>query len=88
MQDAWMFTTEQRALWALGMVLTIEDEHQALSALRDCVQWEPRDARSSLRRFRKLAERPSATYTDRFRRRVAHTVGRVQEVFGLHLGDG
>jgi hypothetical protein len=86
-QDGWMFTTEQRGMWALGMVLVIEDERQALRLFKDCVQWEPQDARASLSKMREVAGAESIVYSDTFRKRVLHTVGRVQEVFHFHLGD-
>jgi hypothetical protein len=86
-QDGWMFTVEQRSLWALGMVLTIEDERQALHAFKDCIQWQPEDAKASLRNLRELAGRESIVYSETFRKRVGHTVERVQEVFHFHLGD-
>jgi hypothetical protein len=86
-QDAWMWSIEQRALWALAMVLVIEDELQALRAMRSCIQWEPEDAKASLRNLRSLAERDDTEHTPTFRKRVGHTVDRVQDVFKFKLGD-
>jgi len=82
-QDGWMFTDEQRALWACAMVLFIEDEQQATRLVMEHVQTEPIDAKASLRNLRDAA--PDPKWTDTFRGRISNTVSRVQELFKFQV---
>jgi hypothetical protein len=81
--DAWMFTREQQALWAVAMVLTIEDALQAEKLILAQVQTEPIDAKASLRRL--MANCEGEEYSRTFTMRVLKTVARVQELFGFSL---
>ena len=83
-EDSWMWTIEQRALWAAAMVLVLEDEVQATTLIERGVKLLPQDARASLVELSKLA-REQDGFTDTFRDRVLNTVRRVQEVFTFTL---
>jgi hypothetical protein len=85
-EDAWMFTREQQALWALAMVLTIEDLLQAETLLVAQVQTEPVDAKASLGNI--LAHCEGDDFARTFTARVQNTVKRVQELFEFSLEGG
>jgi hypothetical protein len=85
--DHWMYTTEQQALWAVLMVVGMWGPGTAKRLAMDCVQREPEDARASLRSLLKAVGPGQAKYAGEPKRRAEYAVARAQEIYGFELGD-
>jgi hypothetical protein len=87
MRDAWQYTHEQQALWALTLILALEDDEQTEHLVLDCVRHEPRDAPGDLNGMRVKVPTDS-TYTGTFQTRFLGALPQLEELFRINLKGG
>lgn len=81
-RDAWQYTEEQKALWALALVLSIDDPaetERAILQARASLSLTPTNAAACLARMYEV--RTDATYTERFRARLTVASDKLAELF-------
>ena len=85
MRDAWQYTHEQQVLWALTLILGLEDDEQTEHLIRACVRSEPRDAEGDLKTM-KVQIGLDPTFTGTFQARFIRALPKLEKLFRINLG--
>lgn len=83
MGDAWQYSHEQRLLWALALVLALEDEEQTDELIGESVTMVPWDASVALATMQERIAQPG--YTSVFQTRFLSALPKLASLFNVKL---